>query len=135
MLCGWKGPGNLPVKLRNTQTDQETIMDRLLQRQQKQKEAHDTTTRDLPELIVSQRVTFQQQDGLWTPGRIVEKCQEPRSYLVEQPNGGVLRRNRSHLHDFTPQKTVRFAEKTTAAMPHGEGYAEQLKVALPPKED
>ena len=34
MLCGRKGRGNLPVKLRNTQTDQETIMDRLLQRQQ-----------------------------------------------------------------------------------------------------
>merc|ERR1712150_25110 len=33
----------------------------------------------------------------WAPAKVIDRCQEPRSYKVETPQGGILRRNRSHL--------------------------------------
>jgi hypothetical protein len=36
----------------------------------------------------------------WCPGSVVERCSEPRSYIVETPNGTQVRRNRSHLREM-----------------------------------
>ena len=35
----------------------------------------------------------------WEPGRIVEKCQQPRSYKVESATGSVLRRNWRNIRE------------------------------------
>ncbi|CAB3987537.1 Hypothetical predicted protein, partial [Paramuricea clavata] len=33
----------------------------------------------------------------WTPGKVIQESNKPRSYVVETPNGGEVRRNRIHL--------------------------------------
>ena len=50
----------------------------------------------------------------------IAKCKETRSYLVQQLNVGVLHLNHTHLRDFTPQRTMRFAEKNMVALPSRE---------------
>ena len=44
----------------------------------------------------------------WTPGTIKEKCNEPRSYVVEMSNGSVLRRNRRFLKELSPDACKKF---------------------------
>ncbi|XP_013882267.1 uncharacterized protein K02A2.6 [Austrofundulus limnaeus] len=43
------------------------------------------------------RIKLDGDKGWKTPARVIAKCKEPRSYLVETENGAVLRRNRRHL--------------------------------------
>ena len=107
LLYGRKGRCNLPTVIRNDRPNREAISERLEMRQQKQKEAHDIRTKPLHPLIVGQPVLYQEQNGLWAPGRVIKKCEEPRSYLVRLPNGGILKRNRHHLRDCMGKK-VRF---------------------------
>ena len=43
----------------------------------------------------------------WCPGTITRKCAEPRSYMVQTPNGNELRRNRSHLREMSTNASPR----------------------------
>ena len=53
---------------------------------------------ELPVLHAGQRVTIlNKETHLWSPGEIVSKCAEPRSYIVKTTNGTMLRRTRAHL--------------------------------------
>ena len=56
---------------------------------------------------------YHHQKKTWCPGKIISKCNEPRSYVVETPNGTRMRRNRAHLRELvaSPAKTVRFSEE------------------------
>ena len=57
----------------------------------------------------------------WCPGTITRKCAEPRSYMVQTPNGNELRRNRSHLREMSANATPRrlqFADNNTPAAQH-----------------
>ena len=79
------------------------------------KEYHDQTSRksELPPMHQGQQVRILDKvQKTWCPGTILEKCaDEPRSYVVETPNGTKLRRNRSHLRELvtkTKEKTVQF---------------------------
>ena len=47
-------------------------------------------------------------EATWVPGCIKEKCSEPRSYLVEMPNGNVLRRNRKFFKELSPNASKKF---------------------------
>ena len=40
-----------------------------------------------------------------TPAKVVKKCDEPRSYIIETEAGSVLRRNRRHLQQIPPPNT------------------------------
>ncbi|XP_041485994.1 uncharacterized protein K02A2.6-like [Lytechinus variegatus] len=89
----------------------------LLNRQDKMKEVHDRhASSDLPPLHVGQPVrVLHPRDNTWIPAKVSKVCEEPRSYEVSTPNGGILRRNRSHLREIpstnpTP-KRVRFDEE------------------------
>ena len=96
---------NLPVKIQNAEQNKAEVYERLSERQQKQKDYHDkhALPRELPPLVIGQHVTIQNQDtGRWTPAVVVAKCPEPRSYIVQTPNGTQLRRNRNHLRDIEP---------------------------------
>lgn len=42
------------------------------------------------------RIKLDGEKGWKTPARVIGKCKEPRSYLVETENGAVLWRNRRH---------------------------------------
>ena len=47
--------------------------------------------------------------SLWSPAVVHERCQEPRSYVLETPNGRMLRRNGRHIQEAEPaKKAVRF---------------------------
>ena len=35
--------------------------------------------------------------GRWKPGVVEEVCDEPRSYVVQSPDGGAYRRNQRHI--------------------------------------
>ncbi len=74
------------------------IRQRLTERQAKQKAYYDRSTKDLPPLTENQEVMHQDPvTNTWSPAKIVESTQEPRSYLIQTPRGATLRRNRIHL--------------------------------------
>ena len=89
--------------------NKEEIYERLQQRQEVQRTNHDQHSRDLSPLFPGQNVRIQTlPSSLWSPAVVREKCQEPRSYVVETQNGRVLRRNRRHIREVeSEKKTVR----------------------------
>lgn len=64
--------------------------------QENMKKQYDKTSgRDLPPLYPGRPVRILNRDTkTWIPGTVVERCSEPRSYIVETPNGSRVRRNR-----------------------------------------
>ena len=63
---------------------------------------NETAGSELPELLPGMKVLLQEPDkSSWTPGTVIEKCQEPRSYVVSTPNGSRLRRNRKFLKELS----------------------------------
>ena len=80
---------------------------RLDQHQATSKERHDARgVTDLTEVSRGQHVrTRHPVTQRWEPGRIVDKCQHPRSYKVEWAIGSVLRRNRPGIRE-TAEKHV-----------------------------
>jgi hypothetical protein len=117
LLMKRKAKSNLPVTLKASQADVQA-REELVKRQEKQRVDYDRTAGpELPALCVGQQVRVQDQDsGLWIPAKVLERCPEPRSYIVETPNGGQLRRNRRHLAECPPgrppepRRVVRFSE-------------------------
>ena len=92
--------------------------ERLAQQQANMKTHHDQSSRqvDLPPLYKGQKVRIRKT---WCTGTVHEKCQEPRSYRVETPNGTRLRRNGSHLRDMTVQgRSVSFADEEVVNRDH-----------------
>lgn len=85
------------------------------------KEHHDRSCRrELPPLHPGQHVTvWNKERSTWHPAVVLQKCKEPRSYIVQTPNGNLIRRCRSHLrgpYNTQMQQTVkgiRFAEPRT----------------------
>lgn len=74
----------------------------LEQRQAVQKTYYDRQARNLPPLVDNQQVSVQDTNtGLWSPATIVKHSGEPRSYIIETPDGTTLRRNRQHLKEST----------------------------------
>lgn len=57
------------------------------------------SARPLPVLRPGQdvRVKLDGEKGWRTPAKVISRCREPRSYMVETDSGAVLRRNRRHL--------------------------------------
>jgi len=66
-----------------------------------------------PELLRGMKVMLQ-EGKTWTPGTIVEKCNEPRSYVVQSPNGSTYRRNRRFIKELGPRT---FQESNTFETP------------------
>ena len=96
LLYGRRVVSNLPVATRNASGKRCEIRARLDQRQATSKERHDARgVRYLSQLSRGEHVrTRHPVTHRWEPGRIVEQCQQPRSYQVESASGSVLRRNR-----------------------------------------
>ena len=68
---------------------------------------------ELPTLLPGVKVMMQDPEkSVWNPGTIKEVCPEPRSYLVQTPNGGILRRNRRFLKEISqkPNEKLTFRE-------------------------
>ncbi|KAK3103001.1 hypothetical protein FSP39_015684 [Pinctada imbricata] len=79
-----------PKKLKN-------VRPKLKERQNQQKAYYDRNARELEELKTGDKVGIQSGDRPWKEGKVVQKCAEPRSYIVES-DGTQYRRNRIHLN-------------------------------------
>ena len=96
LLFGRKLKSNLPcVNLAERDDDLRRALREL---RTKHIPLYDSHSRSLPELTPGQSVRVQDPiTKRWKPGVVKSKEEEPRSYLVQQPSGSVLRRNRRHL--------------------------------------
>ncbi len=64
--------------------------------------------RELPPLHAGQPVRIlDTANHTWCPGTVTQRLEEPRSYLVQTPNGTTVIRNRSHLREMNPTTTPR----------------------------
>lgn len=61
-----------------------------------QKSYYDRQTRCLPEIHRGERVRIQRGNE-WQPAVIVSRHEQPRSFIVQTPDGRTYRRNRKHL--------------------------------------
>ncbi|KAK7098082.1 hypothetical protein V1264_004965 [Littorina saxatilis] len=54
-----------------------------------------------------------EEGGKWTPATVIQPSNEPRSYVVQSPNGATYRRNRRHLMNLQKptERHVRFYDK------------------------
>uniref|UniRef100_A0A8C5G6X1 Integrase catalytic domain-containing protein n=1 Tax=Gouania willdenowi TaxID=441366 RepID=A0A8C5G6X1_GOUWI len=75
----------------------------LQQRTADMKEHHDRSSRrELAPFCRGQHVTVLNKNrGTWHPAIVVQKCNEPRSYIVQTPNGSEVRRCRSQIQEET----------------------------------
>jgi len=132
LLYSRKIKGLLPVK-QPFRPNSDQVREGLVKRQQVQKMYHDRTAQELRPLIRGQDVNIQDyQSGRWSPAMVIEKCPEPRSYIVQTPEGAKYRRNRVHLRDVdqgSPHKAVRFADHTNRAFSANPDH--QMSLNLP----
>ena len=61
------------------------------------KKYFDKGSKELPKLQPGDTVRIQTDKGWSSPGSVINRCPEPRSYNVLTPAGRVIRRNRRHL--------------------------------------
>uniref|UniRef100_A0A3B3ZAL2 Integrase catalytic domain-containing protein n=1 Tax=Periophthalmus magnuspinnatus TaxID=409849 RepID=A0A3B3ZAL2_9GOBI len=107
----------------------------LEQRTADMKEHHDRNShKELPPLHPGQHVTvLNEERGTWHPATVVEKSSEPRSYIVQTPNGNQIRCCRSHLRElFKPNmqsntRRIHFAEPLQQAETH-KGHNDSAEV-------
>ncbi|CAE1284571.1 unnamed protein product [Acanthosepion pharaonis] len=87
----------------NRAQSRDDVISRLNERQESQKAQHDRNARDLPPLYKGQKIFIQDQStNRWKPAQVQNVCEEPRSYMVKQDEGGVVRRNRHQLLSPSP---------------------------------
>ena len=113
LLQGRKMRNTLPDKSSSLSPLQTDTYEKLIARQNKQKEYFDCRgVRELPPLQTGEKVlTYEHNTGLWSPATVVEKCQEPRSYLLQTPNGGIRRRNHRDVRTLgRPPQQVNLAD-------------------------
>ena len=78
---------------------------------------HDITDHDLPPLVPGQDVRIlYNQTGKWKPGTITSRCAEPRSYILQLPDGSSKRRNRVQIRaaETSSHKQVHLNDPTTS---------------------
>lgn len=90
-------------------TSTETLQPKLVQaeahkkmtdNQQARKTSYDKKATRRPQMFTSGQVVNirNRHEKTWTPGTIVGKDENPRSYLVKNSKGNVVRRNERHIH-------------------------------------
>ena len=83
--------------------------EQLIRRQRQQKHYYDKGTRTLSQLDQDDVIRVH-HDGEWQRGKVVERSNTPRFYVVQTEDGSTLRRNRRHL--------IRTAEEAPVCAPH-----------------
>ncbi|CAE1292605.1 unnamed protein product [Acanthosepion pharaonis] len=135
LLMGRRIQSPLITKIRNDHRDQDQIYSAIQQRQENQKRYFDrhALKEELPPLYRGQRVRVQNpMSGSWDPATVVSQADGHRSYLLENVNGYVLRRNRQHIRSIpvapdsqlsqdvsktASQKCVTFVDPPVCAIP------------------
>lgn len=133
LLYGWNIVANLPT----SSPGDESVVDNLVQRQNTQKTSYDRKgVYDLPNLSVGQSIGFQDPHTLrWKKGKVANKCEEPRSYIIRTPEGASLRRNRIFLKKLNPvDNTSEAAQPAEIQTTEGENtVANTTRQATPKK--
>ena len=105
--------GPLPVSDRKLAPSVPEAMPFLKERQEKQKETHDKQCKSLRPLAEGESIYMRtDKDAEWLPGRVNSSHQQPRSYIIDSPNGCQVRRNRVHLKP-NPTSTTKVGEPTS----------------------
>jgi len=87
----------LPCASRQCPNNGEQIRNQFKKRQSQQKKYYDRTSKYLPPLADNQPIYMQHPvQQTWEPATIISTSNEPRSYIIENPAGGIFRRNRVH---------------------------------------
>lgn len=113
MLYSRKPKTNLPSKIPNSLPDPRNIQKNLERRQTSQKKYHDRHAHDLAALQKGQHILMKKEEqGRWIPATVLNEASEPRSYMVQTPNGTMYRRNRRHLLQINPPRRtlIRWAD-------------------------
>ena len=96
--------------------NQQQTNEKLQQRRDRMIRDHDQRAGpELPAVHARQRVRIllNKETHHWSPGEIVAKCTEPRSYIVQTPNGTRLCRTRSHLRELQAENILSEATEHT----------------------
>nr|XP_054591203.1 uncharacterized protein K02A2.6-like [Nothobranchius furzeri] len=83
------------------QSSLHNIHNKIRDMQLRQKQHFDKRAKALPVLSPGDTVHMHTQRG-WEPAVVVHQRKEPRSYMVQTPEGKMLRRNRRHLRNIHP---------------------------------
>ncbi|MGL5758184.1 hypothetical protein, partial [Plesiomonas sp.] len=73
-----------------------SVKESLETHQKKQKKKFDHGTKQLQKLTVGENVRVW-QNGMWNPAQVTALAEQPRSYVVETPDGRLYRMNRKYL--------------------------------------
>ena len=100
-------PNNLKIKT----IDDDKFKERRRKDKEKQSKYYDQHTKEKKELRSGEAVRML-RDGKWEPATVLEKADEPRSYILKTENGRTYRRNRNHIlkteiNEGTHDKNIR----------------------------
>ena len=100
-------PNNLKIKT----IDDDEFKERRRKDKEKQGKYYDQHTEEIKELRSGEAVRML-RDGNWEPATVLEKADEPRSYILKTENGRTYRRNRNHIlkteiNEGTHDKNIR----------------------------
>lgn len=118
LLNGRKYQTTLPAKIQ-VPIDQEDTRAKLEAAQKTGQSHYNQHAHSLPELYRGQHVHVQDPiTKIWTPAKIVNRAETPRSYIIEMDSGRQLRRNRVHIRPTPPPATPTTSREspTTAKM-------------------
>lgn len=104
----------MPVKNVHKPSDDD-VYARLCERKGEMSEYYDNTAgEELPELLPGMPILIQKDDrSSWVPGTVKARCSEPRSYMVQTPNGSVVRRNRRFLKELSTNLADKVSQMLT----------------------
>lgn len=79
----------------------EDYMSKIEKKNQQMKKYFDRNTKVLTDVALGDEVMFKKNPDLpWLPGKILAEAEEPRSFVVQDvEGGGIYRRNREHILD------------------------------------
>ena len=85
-------PNNLKIKT----IDNDEFKERRRKDKEKKSKCYDQHTKEMKKLRFGEAVRML-RDEKWEPATVLEKTDEPRSYILKTENGRTYRRNRSHI--------------------------------------
>ncbi|XP_063611471.1 uncharacterized protein LOC134785119 [Penaeus indicus] len=141
LLNGRNMRGNLPLHLPTKEGQKQEVYKNFKRKQDTQKQYYDRGAKDQQAILPGQAV----QDhitGRWTPATVFEKSQEPRSYIVETQNGGILQRNRRHTRQRPQPKHALLGEdhaeestEITLNMDNNEDHVSKAPKVVPQEQE
>lgn len=100
--------------------DVTTLQENIRNKQRRQSQHYDHVSKTLSELKPDEPVLVQHGIRDWTPGKVINKCQEPDSYRIRSEDGSMIRRNRIQL------RPLRLSELEEARITQPQHFSEAI---------